>query len=215
MQHVLGAQQHFHRLVQRQVYLGSHDDDVVLSARVVRVKAQRIGTGDEARVGGTQLAALAGKAERPRPLLANHLQHHRVARRAHVVGVDRQAWRQQRHHAQGSAADQPPLELAVFRLVCGAVAGAAIGMRRIVPVAPDDVADEEVDDDEEYPGDDEGNGQRVVHLLPVGRQRGRPPRAQEMEEHRSDDDDDECNGQRHNHPPPRARRGMRKSRKVR
>ncbi|MCY1216929.1 hypothetical protein D9M72_288190 [compost metagenome] len=213
MQHVLGAQQHLDRLVQRQVHLRADDHDIVQAARIVGVQPERIRAGDKARIGRTQLAALAWKAEGPGPLLPHHFHHHRVARRAHVVGVDEQARRQQCHHAQRGAPDQPQFKLAVLRVVGRAVAGAAIGVRRLMPVAPDDVADKQVDADEENAGDDQGNGQRVVHLLPVGRQRSRPPRAQEMEEHRSDDHDYECDGQRHIHPPTRARRGMCKSRR--
>ncbi len=195
MQDVLGAQQHLDRAIQRQMDFLAGDDDVVLPARVVRVHAKRVGRRDKARVRGAELAAPAGKAKAPLPLLAHHLQDHGVDGRAHVLRIDEQARRKQRNHPKCGARDQPQLQLAVLRLIGRARAVA-------MAVAPDDVGDEQVDDDEEDAGDDQCDGQRVVHLLPVGGKRRRPPRAHEMEEHRSNDDDHDCNGYRHTDPPP-------------
>ncbi len=169
---------------------GAGDDDVVLPVRIVGVQPQRIARSDKARIGGAELPARAREAEAPRPLLPDHLDQHRIARRAHIVRIDEQARRQQRHDAQRGAADQPEFELVIDRLVGGT---AAVAMA----ITPDHVADEQVDADEEGAGDDDRDGQRVVHLLPVGRERRRPPRAQEVEEHRSDNHDHECDGERH------------------
>ena len=142
------------------------------------------------QVGAAQLAVRTRKAEAPLPLLAEYFELHRVRRRVDVACVHPQPRGQQCHDADGGDAAQPALKAVVVRLV---------GRTRACTVteAPQGVDDEQVDDDKEQPGDDDGDRQRGVHRRPVRSQRREPPGGHQMEDHRAGDDQQQCDGDGH------------------
>ncbi|RYP49867.1 hypothetical protein DL770_011130 [Monosporascus sp. CRB-9-2] len=199
MQHIARARQYLDRAIDRQVQLGRFDQDVVASVRVGRVHAERVVVAHVAHVGRAELAAGAGKAEAPLPLLAEHFHLQGVWRGAYVIGIDEQAGREQRRHTHRGDANQPPFQALVVRLVGGALAGLAIAMA----IAQERRDDEEVDGDKQPAGDDDRDRQRVVHAHPVGGDWGDPPGAGKVKPHRQHDDQHERNRKGHGHLPAR------------
>ncbi|MCY1541557.1 hypothetical protein D9M68_772560 [compost metagenome] len=165
------------------------DQHVVLAGRVLRVQAQGVGRIDPLHVGAAELAVLAWKAERPLPLLGDHLQRVGVPGHPDEVVVDHQARRQHADDADGRDDDQPPFQFLALRLVGGPAAFAV--------AETDDRHRHEADDgDEEDTGNDQRDEQRGVDRTPVGRGRGQVPGSQEVEQHRrnNDENQDDCNG---------------------
>ena len=181
MQHIVRAQYHFHRPVQRQVHFIIVDEHVIASDGVARVQAERIGPADQTGVGAAQLAAGAREAIAPLPLLPEHFELQRFGRRLHVFCVDEQARRKQADNGETRCDDQPAFKPGVFRLIA-----------RVMSCAMSEpvhrVRHQQIDSDEENRGDDKGNGKRVIHLLPVGRDGRGTPRADEMKKQRTGDD---------------------------
>jgi len=181
VQHIVRPHQHLDRATQRQMHLVADDDDVVLAGRIGRIDTEWVAAADEACVAPAQLAAVARKTVAPLPLRANHFEHHRLTRRLHVSCIDHQSGRQQRNDAHRGDADQPALQ----RLVLGFVAGP---LAFTMAEAPQRVDNKQIDDDEKDAGDHQRDRQRVVHCLPVRRQRREPPRGDQMKDHRTDDE---------------------------
>ena len=190
VQDVLGAQQHLHRLVDREAQLRRRDQDVVAAFRILSVEAERIVGRDEGRVAVAELTVVAGEPEAPVPLLAERLDDRRVLGDLHELAPDEESRRQHRGDADGGDDREPPLELlvlgVVFRLVALAVA-----------VLPDDPGQEQVDGDEHHARDPEREDHGVVHGGPVRRDRREPPGAREVEYQGADDEEDQDNCNRH------------------
>lgn len=189
VQNVFCAQQQFHRLADEQMQLGDIDDAVVLIRGVFGVETERIVDGDIGGIGTAETTVRAGQAETPLPLLPNDLDDARVGGGIDELGIDEKPRREHRGNANGGDADQPAFETTVMGFVSGPMAVA-------VAIAEDRPGNEKIDDNEGYAGNDQRNGEGVVHLAPVRRRRGQPPRAPEVEGERGGDDDDQEDGER-------------------
>ena len=184
VQHIERAQHHLARNPDRQVQLGTRDQDVVLSLRIVRIDAEWIRIADEARIGGSQHAVLARETEHPVPLAAQCLDRLGVLRDIDDLGPREQARGQQSGDPDPRQNRQPGLEFLVLRLV-GRLRSVAMSKARHT------IRQEQTDNDEDEARDDDCRGGDVVDHAPVGRERRVVPRAQEMKQHRAEQEDDQ------------------------
>ena len=190
VQHVVGAQQRLVGLIHRQMHGVGGDEHVVVAARIVRIHAEGVVGLDVAHVHGAELAVFAGEAERPLPLLRQHLELLRFLRHVHVVVPDDQPRRQHGHHAHRGDDGERPLQARVLRLVL---------RPRILSMAvlPQAVDHEQAHRHEHHAAHPEGDEHRGVDAAPVRGDVHEPPRADEREEHRSHDQDQQKYRYRH------------------
>jgi len=114
------------------------------------------------------------------PLLAHGLEHARVFRHLDEIRPYEQAGSQHGGDAHRGHHGEPPLELLVLGFVLRALA-------LLMPVADHAIGHEQVDGDEDKPGDPECDVDRGVHRAPVGGDRREIPRAQEVKQDRAND----------------------------
>src|SRR5437763_6307643 len=177
---VLGAQQHLDRLVDGQMQLGTRYQDVVCAPGIVWIDAERVVRSDEPGISAAQYSVTPGKTVTPCTLLTYHFYHLGPFGYGDELGPYKQTRCQHRSDADRRQYREPPLELFILGRVLRPSSLA-------VTVQEDRTGHEQVDGHKDDPGDHEGDVHRVIHHLPIGCDRREPPRAQEVEQDRSND----------------------------
>ncbi len=142
MQDVDRAELRLDRFAHGQMQLGARDQDVVLAFRIGRVDAERIRVADEPGVDGAEHAVRPRKAIVEVPLPGHDFEHGRVFGDIDELRPRQQAGGQHRDHAHGRRQDEGSLQLFAFGFVVR-------GITLPVPVAPDAISHEQIDDDED------------------------------------------------------------------
>ena len=137
--------------------------------------------------GGAEHAVRTGETVAPLPLLTGHLDHRRIGGNGDIFVPGEQPRRQHSGDADPCPQGQPLFELDVLRLVMGFVP-------RPRAVFEQGQRQEKVEADKGDRADVQGDHQGVVDRAPVGGDRSHPPRAEDMEQDRTQDQQhyDDC-----------------------